>query len=254
MKHQNCNKTLSTLKLLRFFIHSHVIPICHDSSVNFPSNALKSARQKQRPRQPNHFSQPQKHNPRVPTPPSKKNPKITPVPSSSPKIIDLLIKWLKMRSLLAARLLRPAGHQLLASTTTTRTAASGSSSSSGSGKKDDSFLTATSGQYLDHLLAEWRKDPSSVPESWQAYFRDLAEGRPRMAQQASASIRVASMGQPDVPASLLGAQKLERESRVALCCVSRARRESNVEWMANRCLARCVVISSSNLVVLGLIT
>lgn len=42
---------------------------------------------------------------------------------------------------------------------------------------NDTFITGTSGNYVEEMHEAWLKDPSSVHVSWQAYFKSLASGR-----------------------------------------------------------------------------
>ncbi|XP_031785214.2 2-oxoglutarate dehydrogenase, mitochondrial-like [Nasonia vitripennis] len=72
----------------------------------------------------------------------------------------------------------------------------------------DSFLTQTSSQYIEHLFSKWRKDPSSVPESWDVYFRKVESGAPLGPSPRKSSLKSSSKMQ-DVPANLLGAQRIE---------------------------------------------
>jgi 2-oxoglutarate dehydrogenase E1 component len=42
---------------------------------------------------------------------------------------------------------------------------------------NDTFITGTSGNYVEEMHEAWLNDPSSVHVSWQAYFKSLASGR-----------------------------------------------------------------------------
>ena len=34
----------------------------------------------------------------------------------------------------------------------------------------DNFLSGANANYIDHMYAQWKEDPSSVHASWNAYF------------------------------------------------------------------------------------
>ena len=52
-----------------------------------------------------------------------------------------------------------------------------SSSSNSNPTNGDTFITGTSGNYIEEMHEAWLKDPASVHVSWQAYFKSLASGR-----------------------------------------------------------------------------
>ena len=52
-----------------------------------------------------------------------------------------------------------------------------SSPSNSNLKNGDTFITGTSGNYIEEMHEAWLKDPASVHVSWQAYFKSLASGR-----------------------------------------------------------------------------
>lgn len=49
----------------------------------------------------------------------------------------------------------------------------------------DVFLQGTNANYIDEMYQAWKKDPSSVHVSWQAYFKNLDGGRPSQASFAA---------------------------------------------------------------------
>lgn len=42
---------------------------------------------------------------------------------------------------------------------------------------NDSFLQGNTANYIDEMYLAWKKDPSSVHVSWQAYFKNMEEGK-----------------------------------------------------------------------------
>jgi 2-oxoglutarate dehydrogenase complex dehydrogenase (E1) component-like enzyme len=42
-------------------------------------------------------------------------------------------------------------------------------------KIPDSIANGTSGAYIEDMYAAWKRDPTSVHASWQAYFKALAD-------------------------------------------------------------------------------
>lgn len=42
---------------------------------------------------------------------------------------------------------------------------------------NDSFLLTNNGNYIDEMYAQWRKDPSLVHVSWNAYFKNMESGK-----------------------------------------------------------------------------
>jgi hypothetical protein len=54
---------------------------------------------------------------------------------------------------------------------------------------NDSFVNGTSGNYIEKMYAEWKKDPSSVHVSWNAYFTNIESGmEPSLAFQTPPTI------------------------------------------------------------------
>ncbi|KAL2886188.1 putative oxoglutarate dehydrogenase protein [Ceratocystis lukuohia] len=47
---------------------------------------------------------------------------------------------------------------------------------------NDSFLTSNAISYIDEMYIQWKKDPSSVHASWQAYFKNMETGDMPMSQ------------------------------------------------------------------------
>jgi 2-oxoglutarate dehydrogenase E1 component len=54
---------------------------------------------------------------------------------------------------------------------------------------NDSFINGTSANYIEKMYAEWRRDPSSVHVSWNAYFTNIESGmEPSLAFQTPPTI------------------------------------------------------------------
>ncbi|KAI2730493.1 hypothetical protein DTO012A7_5620 [Penicillium roqueforti] len=47
---------------------------------------------------------------------------------------------------------------------------------------NDSFLTGSTANYIDEMYLAWKNDPSSVHISWQAYFKNMEEGKMPISQ------------------------------------------------------------------------
>lgn len=65
----------------------------------------------------------------------------------------------------------------------------------------DGFLQGNSANYIDAMYESWSKDPTSVHISWQAYFRNLANGVP--SDQAFMPAPTDSARLPEMPGATL---------------------------------------------------
>lgn len=82
-------------------------------------------------------------------------------------------------------------------------------------QKSESFLSASSSLYVESMLEQYEADPTSVPESWQVYFKSLDSDSTAATTSAASTTEVIDDGYFNQPTIVLSNKKIAPSAQLS---------------------------------------